>query len=148
MLHGHGYRERRLLGERAWAAVTIAIYLCAGCGATWRILPRFLARHLWRSWPVVEASAIGPASPAQPRVAERTVRRWRERLRSSARRLVQILATSSSAVLESVVHAIGIDASRGELSAAYSEALGSASGARFADLAAIVHRLEPGVRLV
>ena len=57
VLHVHCYPERRPRGEPGMPAVVRIIqYLCAAaeCGATWRILPMFLARHLWRVWPTVE----------------------------------------------------------------------------------------------
>lgn len=151
VLHVHEYRDRALLADPDAAVVTIVIYRCASadCRATWRILPRFLARHLWRSWSTVHGSTA-PQTPSAstPRVPERTVRRWSERLRSSARSLVQLLATSGSALLEGVVHAIGIDATRTDVIAAYSSTMGVAPSQVLAALAALIHRLGPGLRLV
>ena len=52
VLHVHGYLERHPRGELGLPGVVRIIqYVCAAaeCGATWRILPRFLARHLWRA---------------------------------------------------------------------------------------------------
>lgn len=159
VLHVHGYRARLLVADASGTAATagepdavwtpIAIYLCIGCGATWRILPMFVARHLWRSWPTVETSTVaGPPARSQPEVPERTVRRWNERLASSARRLVQLLATSGSALLEAVAKAVGLDATRSELAAAYLGTIVPRPRMPLADLAALVHRLEPGIRLV
>jgi len=76
------------------------------------------------------------------------VRRWQQRLASAARRLVQLLATSGSALLEAVAQAVGLDATRAALAAAYVGAIVPAARMPLGDLAALVHRLEPGVRLV
>ena len=148
VLHVHGYRERLLVADSAMSWVTIAIYLCVGCGGTWRVLPRFVARHLWRSWRTVEASITGTASPSGPVVAARTVRRWRERLRSSARLLVQIFATSGGALLETVAQSAGLCATRGEFVAVYAATVTPTASSWFAEVAAFVHRLCSGVRLM
>src|SRR5438309_1486666 len=52
VMHVQGYRERRVLGEDEQSVVRIVIHRCAelGCRATWRILPAFVARRLWRTW--------------------------------------------------------------------------------------------------
>jgi len=149
VLHAHAFRGRSTLADPEGPTVEIRVYRCAGCGGTWRILPRFVARHLWRTWRVVEASRSDePPRPSGPRVPERTVRRWRERLASSARQLVQLLATTGSELLEAVAKAVGLDATRSVFAAAYEEAFVPAPACVFADIAALVHRLEPGVRLV
>jgi hypothetical protein len=149
VLHVHGYRERMLVADPVMPMVTVIVYLCMGCGGTWRILPRFVARHLWRSWRTVEASTVAsPPLASQPKVAERTVRRWRERLASSARTLLQILATSGSAWLETMAQALGLDATRGELVAHYGPATLPKPASPVSQLAALIHRLEPGVRLM
>ena len=115
-------------------------------------MPHFVARHLWRSWPVVEAATSAPAasppSSSAPKVPERTVRRWRSRLASSARRLVQLLATSASALLDDIVHVTGIDATRAELCAAFATSVVPTPRSAFAELAALIHRLGRGERLV
>ena len=57
VLHVHSYPERRPRGEPGMPpALLLVQFRCAapGCGATWRILPKFLARQLWRAWPTVE----------------------------------------------------------------------------------------------
>lgn len=151
-LHMHERRYRLLLGDPDAVAIPIAIYRCAGCDGTWRILPRFMARHLWRSWRVVEA-ATGASlpSPSQRRVAPRTLRRWWERLRASACILVQLLTTSGSPVLEAVAHAAGTRATRAALIAGYASGClseAAQAGERLANLAALIHRLGPGLRLM
>ena len=154
VLHVHDYLERKLFAEplqpdRLAHVVKIVRHECAACGATWRILPAFLARHLWRSWPVVEAVTLGaPAPMDQPEVPERTQRRWMARLASSAIELVQILATSGSAVLAAIASAVGLAATRAELIINHGAATNAAHGWKLATLAALVHRLMPGVRLM
>jgi hypothetical protein len=137
-------------------AIRVVQYICtsADCGATWRILPRFLARHLWRAWPTVERvvelgerpieAASAPAVP----IPARTQRRWRARLAATARVLVVLLAVSGGAVLEDLAKRIGVDATRRELVVAYADLAGLAAGERLPALAALVHRLERGIRLM
>ncbi len=154
VLHVHDYPERKLFAEPAdpehpAGAVRVIRHECVACGATWRTLPAFLARHLWRSWSVVEAVTVGAPPPAdQPEVPERTQRRWAARLRSAAALLVQLLATSAQATLEKVASAVGLLATRQELVIAHGVQTGAARGWRLATLAALVHRLGPGVRLM
>ena len=153
VLHVHDYPERKLRAEpldpeRPAAAVRIIRYECAACGATWRVLPAFLARHLWRSWPVVEVVTVGAPPAAQPEVPERTQRRWAARLYSSAALLVQILATSAQAALEKIAAAVGLDPTREQIVRAHAAQTGTARGWKLATLAALVHRLLPGVRLM
>ena len=165
-LHIHSYPERRLLADGGGAPVVrIVQYICADsqCGATWRVVPLFLARHLWRTWRTVErvvrpvetpelaeATDSGRARDGPP-VPGRTQRRWRGRFSSAARLLVVLLATSGSAVLAAIAVSTGLGATRGELVAAHAcaaSAATSAPGARLATLAALVHRLERGIRLM
>ena len=73
--------------------VTVMVFLCASCLATWRVLPAFLSRCLWRAWAVVERVAAGRQRADEPRVPERTRRRWLARLGQTARVPGQVLAT-------------------------------------------------------
>jgi hypothetical protein len=156
VLHVHDYRSRILLAEpgdpeAGKSVARIVIHQCAAesCGATWRILPLFIARLLRRSWPVVEAETIGPPRKADaPPVPKRTARRWRARLRSRARQLVQVLATSGGAMLTNLAQQLGLDATRGDLVLAYATACDVRAGQRLAGPAALVHRLCPWVRLM
>jgi hypothetical protein len=154
VLHVHDYLERKLLAEpldptRPAATITIVRHECAACGATWRILPAFLPRRLWRSWPVVEAATVSAPAPAnQPEVPARTVRRWVARLASAAAKLVQILATSAHVVLEQIAARAGLDATREELVRVHDDVIGPPRGMRLAALAGLIHRLAPGVRLM
>ncbi len=167
MLHAHDFVERRPRGAPDVAAeIRIRRYICANkeCQATWRILPAFLARHLWRVWPTVErvalpATPLAVAVPATPPPAsatplapipKRTAQRWRERLASQAKQLVVLLAVSGGTLLEAIAKQAGLCATRAELvdvHARMTETLLS-PGRRLADLAAIVHRLERGLRLM
>lgn len=154
VLHLHDYPERKLFAEpldaeRPAAVVRIVRHECAACWAIWRILPTFLARRLWRSWAVVEAVTVGAPPPAtQPEVSPRTQRRWRARLASSAVQLVQVLATSAQTVLEAIASTVGLAGARQDLVAAYATATDSPRGHKLANLAALIHRLVPGVRLM
>jgi hypothetical protein len=123
--------------------VTVMVFLCPRCFATWRVLPAFLARCLWRTWKVVEA-AISDGECRQ--VPARTVQRWQARLALSARAATQALATSGNSLLRTVAQRVGLDATRGALATAYAEATGGAS--LLAPLAVLLHRLSPGLRLM
>lgn len=146
-LHLHDRRERKARGSSS-PVVTVVIFLCAKCFATWRVLPAFLARCLWRTWDVVEAAALErerPASATAP-VPARTVQRWSARLTQAALAATQALATSGAPTLRAVARRVGLVAERSALVEAYAAAVKSAS--RLAPLAALLHRLCPGLRLM
>jgi hypothetical protein len=154
VLHVHAYPERHPRGELGMPAVVRIIqYVCAAakCGATWRILPIFLARHLWRAWKTVER-VVMPAgmagSAAAPSIPARTEQRWRARFATAARMLVVLLASSGGVAVEALASHVGLDASRADLTAAHAEVTRVAPGARLAALAELVHRLERGLRLM
>lgn len=142
-LHLHDRRERQTRGA-ASAVVTVVIFLCAECSATWRVLPAFLARCLWRTWEVVEAALFEGESHVP--VPARTVQRWHTRLAQAALAATQALATSGDATLREVSQRIGLEASRVGLVEAYAAAVGTSS--LLAPLAALLQRLSPGIRLV
>ncbi len=143
-MHVHDYRYRRLRAERGGkSGIRIIRYICAhrDCGATWQILPGFVARWLWRSWAVVEEWGIkAQRSALWPKVPARTVRRWKQRLHSGARMLVQALAASGSQELEQIASGLRLDATRGNLIVAMRTGP--------APVAALIHRLVAGVRLM
>ena len=141
-LHLHDRRERRALGAGG-TVVTVVIFLCAKCFATWRVLPAFLARCLWRSWEVVERALF---SERRSPVPARTVQRWHARLAQAALAATQALAASGAPTLREVAQRVGLEASRGELVKAYAEA--TATSSLLVPLAALLHRLSPGLRLM
>lgn len=143
-LHVHGRRERRprqlVVNGTPVTVVEVLVFLCARCRATWRLLPRFLARCLWRTWEVVEQEAQGAPRPlSRPPVPRRTVQRWRSRLVQSARVPLQVLATAGGELL-ALAQRLHLDSSRLELM--HTWAMGAAA------LAALLHRVCPGVRLM
>jgi len=132
--------------------VKVLQYRCASkdCGATWRVLPLFLARHLWHAWKAVERTVMPSASP-EPTTAPvraRTRQRWSARLASSARVLVVLLAISGGATLEEIAKRVGLEGTRAELVSAYGVVVATAPGERLSSLGALVHRLERGLRLM
>jgi hypothetical protein len=135
--------------------VVVLQFRCASesCGATWRILPLFLARHIWHTWKAVEQAVAPragdrPTSPSARPVRARTKARWRGRLASSARVLVVLLAMSGGTVLEKLAMQVGLLGTRGELALTYDRMVGAAQGERLSTLGAMVHRLERGLRLM
>lgn len=146
-VHVHSRPERRPRGDPLLPPVIQLLqFLCADCTATWRVLPRFLARHLWHPWRVVERSEPGKTD-ALP-ISERTKARWAARLESSARALVVVLAASGAAALERVAQQVGLDGSRGELVESFAHGVMAVGGERLATLGALLHRLERGLRLM
>ena len=146
-VHVHARPERRPRGDPTLPPVIrILQFLCVDCSATWRVLPRFLARHLWHPWRVVERSEPGKA--VTPPISERTKARWATRLGSSARALVVVLAASGAAALEQVAQQVGLDGSREELVEAFTHSVRLAGGERLASVGALLHRLERGLRLM
>jgi hypothetical protein len=150
-VHSHGTRTRSLkgalgtLGELAPALVLmIAIYRCSECGGVWRVLPGFVPRWLHSPWAVV-AETVADAAPRSPRVPARTRRRWRARLRQSARKPIQVLAVSMVAALRDLVARVGLEPPRRALVAAYQPLCAPACA--FASLAELLHRMTPGIRL-
>jgi hypothetical protein len=153
VLHVHDYPRRKPCGEPGMPPeITIVRHLCAdpACEATWRILPAFLARHLWRGWETVErtVSASTPQEPAPAPIPKRTAQRWQSRLLSSAKQLVVLLATSGGALLETIAQRVGHEATRRTLVDVHAQIAATPPGQRLAALAALVHRLERGLRLM
>jgi hypothetical protein len=153
VLHVHDYPQRQPRGEPGLPPViTIVRHICAdpSCRATWRILPAFLARHLWRVWPTVEGTmrTRSPPPPVPAQVPRRTARRWRERLASRAKQLVLLLATSGGVLLETIAKCAGLDATRLTLVEVHAQVTATPLERQLAELAALVHRLERGLRLM
>ena len=152
VLHVHDYPERRPRGEACALVLRIVRHICAApaCAATWRILPAFLARHLWRHWRTVERTALPGAPPERhaPPIPRQTAARWRARLAAEAKQLVVLLATSGGALLELLAKTVGLDTTRQALVDAHTVVAESLVGRRLAEVAALVHRLERGIRLM
>jgi predicted Zn-ribbon and HTH transcriptional regulator len=150
-LHMHDRIERRPRGEAGLPVVVVARYICAECKATWRILPAFLARHLWRVWPTVERVVLPEDTPVPreaPPIPERTERRWRGRMVQAALVVVTLLAASNVTTLEPIARAVGLEATRAELVATHAKQTKAVPGRRLAPLAATTHMLERGIRLM
>jgi hypothetical protein len=136
LMHSHDSRTRLCQLEDAPPVIEIARHRCAhpDGGARWQTLPGFLARHLHFKWHRVEHACGGRADRTRGRRPSIwTVARWCSRLRSSASRLVRLFAGAGRPV-RTVVR------TRRELL----EAL----GVPYAEVAAWVHALLPGVRLM
>lgn len=124
--------------------VEIRLYRCPtkGCSAVYTVLPAFAARHLWRDWQTVED--VGRGKREAPRS---TRRRWRGRLASSAKQLVQLF----KATLQGTVNwlsSLTEDLTREGFIRAI-ELSGAISPSNvFAQIAAWIHRIQPGVRLM
>ena len=150
VLHIHDYRQRILRAEPGDSVARIVRHECVGCAAVWQILPSFIARHLWRSWRVVEHTLSGCGSVAQrwPPVPERTRRRWRARWHRPAEFLIQVLAVCGDAAWSALAGELAADARCVELVAAHTRAQRTAVDQRLAVVAGLVYRLQPNVRLM
>jgi hypothetical protein len=170
-LHVHDYRERKVLQALLVVVVTVVRFICVNpqCGATWQLLPAFVARHLWWRWRTVEQETAAEAAGCTPehspsatplevapssgmaidRVpSTRTRQRWLERLRASAAQLVQLMASGVGKTVQAAMRALQGDSTRAELVQWYGQAMGIARGRRYAAVAALVHDLERGIRLM
>ena len=153
VLHLHDYPSRKPKDAPGLPPeVRIVRHICAEptCEATWRILPAFLARCLWRPWSTVEStvSEEEPRAVAEDRIPATTAQRWQGRLGSIARQLVVLLATSGGALLEAIAKGVCHEGSRSELVDVHGRMAQTPPGRRLADLASLVHRLERGIRLM
>jgi len=150
-LHVHDYRTRVLLEDPA-GVVTVVRFLCSMCRATWQMLPAFVARHLRRSWPRVEAAVAAPQAQAaarpEPPIPRTTRRRWLSRLAASAALLVAALGTAERPELTAVAGAVGLEGTRRELVDEHTRMAAVPVGQQLTQVAALVHRLLPGVRLM
>ena len=145
-LHAHCFRERQLRPastERPAKRLDVRLFRCANksCGAVFTVLPAFIARHLWRAWKTVEAVARGRLkAPAT------TARRWFARLESDASELVQLFMDFGDCGVQEHLSETR-PRTRGALLEAMRARLGAVTSA-FALVAAQIHRLEGGLRLM
>ena len=146
VLHVHDYRGRVCQLPEV-TAVTVVRYRCDGCKARWQVLPAFIPRHLHYHWPVVEATCEEPGgevAQTKPPMARTpssdTVARWAARLLSCGRLLGQLLATSAEPMLVAIGQKLGLGPTRRDVVDGLTRP--------FAAVAALAHRLVPGVRLM
>lgn len=141
VLHVHDYPWRVTRADPDAPGVRIIRFICAMCEATWRIVPGFLVRHLWRTWKTVE-TALGMRARTrdQPPVPKRTVRRWRSRLHSAAGEMGKALSSSEDAEVVKAVRRAGPAATRLDVVVAL--------GTGLAVVAALLHRVAAGVRVM
>lgn len=157
VLHVHDYPERHPLGLLLTVVVRVVRFICANeqCKATWRVLPGFLARHLWWAWRPIEQATVEPSPARRPLCGDdaapppaQTVRRWLGRLASSARQAVVLMGSRGAEVLRAVAEATGLNATRQELVGVYGDIVAIPHGQRFGAVAAVLDRLERGIRLM
>lgn len=141
-VHVHERRGRVFRGEvKGPPGTEILIFRCAdeeNCGAIWRVLPAFLARHLWRRWSVIVASVLR-RDAARHRVAPRTRQRWRARLQTSAAVLVALLGATGLERWTPLGADVGAAGTR--------ESLALAADSLF-ELACAIDHSQPGVRVM
>lgn len=140
-MQGHGVRDRR-----HEVRIDIRRYCCRPCHAVVQVLPAFVARSLWRLWRTVESAVVTPERAAWTVVPARTLRRWRERASLAARVVLHVLSAMRTAALDEVVAAIGLDATRRALLAAF-RPLAGAVGA-LAALTVLLGKVLPGLRVM
>jgi len=149
-LHLHDHLHRVLAGEPQAMRIDIVRYVCASrkCRATWRVLPAFVARHLWRRWTTVARTIAGdPGRSLSAPVPARTRRRWNARLASAARQLLHLLGQHDEEAVARFASVLSFDSTRRDLVDLF--IAGRVLGAHaLADIASTVHALEPGIRLV
>lgn len=160
-MHVHDYRPRVLAGDPA-GSTEIARFRCAdrSCGTVVQVLPAWLARHLWRAWSTVEGAVMREEEEDEEEdavtkkpssdVPARTRRRWRARLSTAAFLLIAAIAAVADTMpaLAHVVRAVGHDGTRRDAVVAFEAATKPPIGRWLASLAAVVHRVAPGVRLM
>jgi hypothetical protein len=88
------------------------------------------------------------SAPATREIPERTRRRWLTRLCASAALLVVTLSTAEMPVLAAVAGAVGLRGTRRNLVDTHTRICIVSVGQRLMQMAALVHRLAPGVRLM
>jgi hypothetical protein len=153
MVHALCFRTRTLRpADPSASAVVedIRLFRCPkkGCGAVFTVLPIFIARHLWRDWQTVEEVCAG-----RQEAPRRTTERWSGRLGSAARQLVQrfkasVLQTLNRIASQDWVTTLSESLTRSGFIAVLQGAGAIAAHHSFAQVAAWIHRVEAGVRLM
>ena len=138
-LHVHDRKPRVLAGNfDEPSQIDVLIFRCVACKAVWRVLPRFLARCLWRAWRTVAGVIRGERSL----VPARTRQRWWSRLRERASVLVAVLDRTGRTEIIEALETVGRTTTRYDLLAAL------AGAASLEEIAGLVHDLQPGVRVM
>jgi hypothetical protein len=88
------------------------------------------------------------SAPPSREIPERTLRRWLTRLVASAALLVVTLSTAETPILASVAGAVGLRGTRRELVDVHTRIRAVPAGQKLMQVAALLHRLAPGVRLM
>jgi hypothetical protein len=94
---------------------------------------------------------VRPSSdPSSPRyeIPARTQQRWRARFALAARTLVVLLGTAGQALLDAVVGAVGLNATTAELVEGFAQTVAPIQGGVLARLCELIHRLQPGLRVM
>jgi hypothetical protein len=153
--HVHDYRWRVLRADPGKPETSVVRHVCLGCEAIWQTLPVFIARHLWRTWRVIEHE-LTDAEPTRvqgeirrwPPVPERTRRRWRARWLRPVRFVAQVLASCGEATWVALAGALGFAATCADLVGSYASRVVTAAGHLLEAVAALIYRLQPKVRLM
>ncbi len=134
--------DRRERGDGRGGVLVLLRFVCVVCSASWRVVPEFLARFLRCPWAVVEAVVLGPAeAEAAPPVSGRTARRWRARLAATALALLDVLGAAAPRSLPAQATCL-------DLVVAWAIEHEVVPGRRLASLAAALHALARGVRVM
>jgi hypothetical protein len=154
VLHAHDSRLRTPRDQPHGTSILIRRYVCAaeGCAACWQVLPAFLARHLQRAWATIESVSLSEATTVAaptppPPVPASTARRYRSRLASCASALRAALAAVGAGV-DAVLSRLDEAVTRAGFCRALSLSGFVDPSRRLASLAAWLHRLVPGLRLM
>jgi hypothetical protein len=149
-LHALCYRHRHLRmargEETSQQTVPVRLFRCSreSCRAVFMVLPAFIARHLWRRWSTVESVCTGKLQAPKT-----TAKRWLGRLGSSATLLVQIFLAQASSLLPPALHStLAKAAMRFAVVAAFQGAFADQAERSYTLVAAWIHRLQPGIRLM
>jgi hypothetical protein len=152
-VHALCFRIRVLYPARKGHTVEeedIRLYRCpkekGGCGAVYTVLPAFVARHLWRNWQTVEDVCEG-----KRKAPRSTTERWYGRLVSSAKQLVQLFQATVVQTLKGSldwVKVLSDNLTRGGFINTLQLSKVISPPNSFAQIAAWIHRIEPGVRLM
>lgn len=148
--HAHAFRQRKLrpAGEQDGPTLeeTIRLYCCAvkSCRAVFTVLPAFIARHLWRAWSTVEEVVSGRTAAAKT-----TTLRWLGRLAADASQLAQAFCALGVGALSAEAVVAARDArTRADLVRRLARADAVTGESPLACVAAWIHRLVPGLRLM